>query len=149
YRMSVTLTIRGDEMLIDLSDSPPEANCFVNATRAALLGWVFGAVVSTLCPDLPINAGIHKPLKVIVAEPGTMLNPSKSAATSCGHMESGTKVLRAFHQALHKAVNLSDDPEIRRRAAGLGGNVAPHNVVSGINDAGIPEVWVSFDSLGS
>jgi N-methylhydantoinase B len=149
FPMSVSVTVRGDELLIDLSDSPPEANCFINATRAALLGWVLGAVIRTLFPDLPINAGVHKPLKIIKSEEGTMLNPSKNAATSCGHMESGTKVLRAFHQALHKAVALSEDPQIRLRAAGLGANVAPHNVVSGINDAGIPEVWVSFDSLGS
>lgn len=149
YRLSVSVTVRGDELLIDLSDSPPEANCFVNATRAALLGWIFGDVIRTLVPDLPINSGVHKPLRVIVSEPGTMLNPSKGAATSCGHMESGTKVFRAFHRALHRAVGLSEDPEIRRRSAGLGGNVAPHNVVHGVNDAGLPEVWVSFDSLGT
>jgi N-methylhydantoinase B len=149
YRISVAVTVRGDELLIDLSDSPPEANSFINATRAALLGWVLGAVMRTLVPDLPINAGVHRPLRIIKSEPGTILNPSKNAATSCGHMESGTKVLRAFHEALHKAVALSDDEQIRRRAAGLGGNVAPHNVVSGVNDAGNSEVWVSFDSLGT
>jgi N-methylhydantoinase B len=149
HRLSVSLTVRGDELLIDLSDSPPEANCFINATRAAALGWVFGALIRTLFPDLPINAGIHKPLRVVMAEPGTMLNPSRHAATSAGHMESGTKVLRAFHKALHRAVSLSEDAGVRRRAAGLGGNVAPHNVVNGLNAAGVPEVWVSFDSLGT
>jgi N-methylhydantoinase B len=149
YPISVRLVVRGDELLVDLSDSPPEANCFVNATRAALLGWVFGDLIRTLFPDLPINAGIHKPVRIIKSAPGTMLNPSKNAATSCGHMESGTKVFRAFHRALHKAVNLSESESIRRRAAGLGGNVAPHNVVSGVNDGGAFEVWVSFDSLGT
>ena len=44
-RLSVTVTVRGDELLIDLSDSPPEANCFINATRAALLGWVLGDLI--------------------------------------------------------------------------------------------------------
>ena len=148
-RLSVAVTVRGDELLVDLTDSPPEANCFVNATRAALLGWVLGDLIRTLMPDLPINAGVIKPVQVLLSAPGTMLNPSKFAATSAGHMESGTKVMRAFHQALHKAVALSDSPEIRLRSAGLGGNVAPHNVVAGINDAGVPEVWVSFDSLGT
>ena len=42
--------------------------------------------------------------------------------------------MRAFHEALQKAVQLSDSPELRRRAAGLGGSVAPHNVVAGINE---------------
>lgn len=149
HRLSVALTVRGDELLIDLSDSPPEANCFINSTRAAALGWVFGALIRTLFPDLPINAGIHKPVRVIMSEPGTMLNPSIHAATSAGHMESGTKVLRAFHKTLHRAVALSEDPAVRDRTAGLGGNVAPHNVVSGINNSGAFEVWVSFDSLGT
>jgi N-methylhydantoinase B len=148
-RLSVAVTVRGDELLIDLSDSPPEANCFINATRAALLGWVLGDVIRALMPDLPINTGVTRPLRVIKSAPGTMLHPSKNAATSAGHMESGTKVLRAFHCALHKAIGLSANPEIRRRMAGLGGNVAPHNVVFGLNEAGMPQMWVSFDSLGT
>jgi N-methylhydantoinase B len=148
-RLSVSLTVRGDELLIDLSDSPPEANCFINATRAALLGWVLGDLIRALMPDLPINSGVIRPLRVIRAPEGTMLNPSKNAATSAGHMESGTKVMRAFHGALHKAIGLSESEEIRARAAGLGGNVAPHNVVFGLTEGGAPVVWVSFDSLGT
>lgn len=148
-RLTLELTVRDDEMIIDTSDSPPEANCFINATRAALLGWVLGDVIRTLMPDLPINSGVTRPLSVVRSEPGTMLNPSLNAATSAGHMEAGTKVLRAFHCALHKAVGLSGNPEMRRRSAGLGGNVAPHNVVFGISDEGAPVVWVSFDSLGT
>ena len=148
-RLKLKLTIRGDEMVIDTSDSPPEANCFINSTRAALLGWILGDVIRTLMPDLPINSGVTRALSVVRSEPGTMLNPSLNAATSAGHMESGTKVLRAFHSALHKAVGLSADPEIRRRSAGLGANVAPHNVVFGISDEGAVVVWVSFDSLGT
>ncbi|MEZ5078281.1 MAG: hydantoinase B/oxoprolinase family protein [Solirubrobacterales bacterium] len=148
-RLSVSVTVRGDELLIDLSDSPPEANCFINATRAALLGWVLGDLIRALMPDLPINSGVIRPLKVIKAEPGTMLNPSKNAATSAGHMESGTKVMRAFHGALHKAIGLSANPEVRSRMAGLGANVAPHNVVFGLTEEGAPLMWVSFDSLGT
>ncbi len=148
-RLTLKLTVRGDEMLIDASDSPPEANCFINSTRAALLGWVLGAVIRTLMPDLPINSGVTRALRVVRSEPGTMLHPSRNAASSAGHMESGTKVLRAFHSALHKAVGLSSNPEIRSRSAGLGGNVAPHNVVFGISDEGVNVVWVSFDSLGT
>jgi N-methylhydantoinase B len=148
-RLSVSITVRGGEMLIDLSDSPPEANSFINATRAALLGWVLGDLIRALMPDLPINSGVIRPLKVVRSEPGTMLNPSKNAATSAGHMESGTKVMRAFHCALHKAIGLSANPDIRARCAGLGGNVAPHNVVFGLGEGGVPHVWVSFDSLGT
>ena len=148
-RLSVAVTVRDDELLIDLSDSPPEANSFINSTRAALLGWVLGDLIRALMPDLPINSGVIRPLRVLRAEPGTMLNPSKNAATSAGHMESGTKVMRAFHGALHKAIGLSENPEIRARSAGLGANVAPHNVVFGLTEEGAPLMWVSFDSLGT
>jgi N-methylhydantoinase B len=148
-RVGVTITVRGDELLIDLSDSPPEANGFVNTTRSALLGLLFSCLARSLFPDLPLNAGLHRPLRIIRSQPGTMLNPSHAAATSCGHMEAGTKVFKAFHKALHKAIGLADAPEIRRRTAGLGGNVGAHNVITGLNDAGFPEMWISFDSLGS
>jgi len=148
-RVGVTITVRGDELLIDLSDSPPEANGFVNTTRSALLGLLFSDLARSLFPDLPLNSGLHRPLRVIRSQPGTMLNPSHAAATSCGHMEAGTKVFKAFHKALHKAIGLADAPEIRHRTAGLGGNVGAHNVITGLNDAGFPEMWISFDSLGS
>jgi N-methylhydantoinase B len=57
--------------------------------------------------------------------------------------------MRAFHGALHKAIGLSADPEVRGRMAGLGANVAPHNVVFGLTSEGAPLMWVSFDSLGT
>ena len=96
HPLSVAVTVRGDELLIDLSDSPPEANCFINSTRAAALGWVFGDLIRTLFPDLPINAGIHKPVRVVMSAPGTMLNPSIHASTSAGHMESGPRCSAPF-----------------------------------------------------
>src|SRR5262249_38601101 len=95
WPVRVTLTIRGDEMLIDLSESPPEANGFVNTTRSGLLGTLYGCLVRSLFPDLPINQGLTRPVRVIRSAPHTMLNPSKFAATSCGHMEAGTKVFKA------------------------------------------------------
>src|SRR2546425_6052633 len=57
--------------------------------------------------------------------------------------------MRAFHEALQKAIQLSPEALVRGRAAGLGGSVAPHNVVAGVNDDGVPEIWVSLDSLGT
>jgi N-methylhydantoinase B len=149
YRLSVKIVVRGDELLIDLRDSPPQVDGFVNATRAALLGWILGDLLRTLFPDLPINAGVTKPLRMLKPPLGTMLNPTSDAATSGGHMEAGSKVMRAFHEALQKAIQLSPEAHIRRRAAGLGGSVAPHNVVAGVNDDGVPEIWVSLDSLGT
>ena len=147
--LSVSLTVRDDELLIDLTDSPPQVNCFMNTTRAARLGWVFGELVRGLYADLPINSGLLRPVRVLTSQPGTLLNPGPHAATSAGHMEAGTKVMRAFHGALHRAIGLSSTPEIRSRVAGLGANVAPHNVVSATMDDGTPSMWVSFDSLGT
>jgi N-methylhydantoinase B len=149
YRLTVRLVARGDELLVDLRDSPPQVDGFVNATRAGLLGWIVGDLVRNLFPDLPINGGIVRPLRILRSEPGTMLNPTRDAATSGGHMEAGSKVMRAFHEALQKAIQLSESPLIRRRAAALGGSVAPHNVVAGTDDEGNPAVWVSLDSLGT
>jgi N-methylhydantoinase B len=149
HRLSVKVVVRGDELLIDLTDSPPQVDGFVNATRAALLGWILGDLLRTIFPDLPINAGVTRPLRLLKPPLGTMLNPTRDAATSGGHMEAGSKVMRAFHEALQKAIQLSDTALIRRRAAGLGGSVAPHNVVAGVNDQGAPEIWVSLDSLGT
>lgn len=149
YRLSVKMVVRGDELLIDLTDAPPQIIGFVNTTRSGVLGWILSHLIMTLLPDIPINIGVAKPLRVIMSPPGTMLNPSRDAATSGGHMESGTKVLRAFHQALHKAIGLSNLPELTGRAAALGGVVAPHNVVAGIRRDGSPQMWVSLDSVGT
>src|SRR5439155_19579125 len=141
YRLAVRIVVRGDELLVDLRDSPPQVDGFVNATRAGLLGWIVGDLLRTLFPDLPINGGITRPLRILRSAEGTMLNPTRDAATSGGHMEAGSKVMRAFHEALQKAIQLSESPVVRRRAAALGGSVAPHNVVAGVNREGAPEVW--------
>ena len=148
YRISVSVTVRDDELLIDLRIrrrrlTVRERDPF-GPTRLCP-----GRSLAWALPDLPINAGVTKPLRVLKPPLGTMLNPTPEAATSGGHMESGTKVMRAFHETMQKAIQLSPQQYIRRRAAGLGGSVAPHNVVAGVNDEGVPEVWVSLDSLGT
>ena len=79
-----------------------------------------------------------------------MLNPSKNAATSAGHMESGTKVLAR----LPRRPAQSDRPQRRtRRSAPAPPASAPTSRRTTSSSAsptpGRPLMWVSFDSLGT
>ncbi len=44
--------------------------------------------------DTPINAGIFRPIRLVLPEPGTVLNPTIPAPVSCGHMEGSSKAGR-------------------------------------------------------
>lgn len=63
----VKLTIRGDEAEFDLTGSHPTINTIYNSA----FGATFAAIVSgmkTFFPDVPLNAGLYRTIKVIVPD---------------------------------------------------------------------------------
>jgi N-methylhydantoinase B len=72
-RICVKLTFQGDEVVIDLSGSAPQAdgpvNCTLNMTRSA----IYFALIAAIGDDIPANSGCYAPIK-IVAPPGTIVN---------------------------------------------------------------------------
>ena len=85
-RIHVTLTVRGDEMLLDFTGSAPQVRAALNIPTynhdghwmliTGLVNWI-----CTLEPRIAYNAGLVRPMKVEIPK-GTILNPEPGAA--CG-----------------------------------------------------------------
>ena len=101
-RIHVELTVKGEEVLIDLSGSAEQAvgpvNCTLNMTRSAVVCGVMMALGS----EVPANAGCYRPVTVTAPE-GLVVN-ARSPAPVANRMATGhrivTTVLGAFAQAM-------------------------------------------------
>ena len=104
YYFRPTVHIRDEEIVVDLSDSDPQARGPINVTYVATAAASCTAVLQTLCArDVPLNSGCFKPLRV-VAPPGTVANPVFPAPSVAGNTEGQPRIIAAVQHALSKAV---------------------------------------------
>ncbi|MFM9940433.1 MAG: hydantoinase B/oxoprolinase family protein [Hyphomicrobiaceae bacterium] len=101
-RIAVRMTVRGDEIEIDLSGSSPQVQGPINCTRNMAASGVFCGILMSIGNDIPANAGCYEPVR-IVAPDGlcvTCLSPAPVAnRMAIGHRIVNT-VMGAFAQAL-------------------------------------------------
>lgn len=124
----VTVTKRGDEITFDYTGTDPQTPGFVNAPLSTTISGLLLTFLMLVDPDIPHNAGLLRPLHVIVPE-GCFLNPRYPAATTFGNTLTGphsdalfraladalpTRVTAAWNRVL--ACNLVGyDPRFERR----------------------------------
>lgn len=97
-RIQVTIRKRGRDVIVDFDgtdgQTPGNVNCPLASTYAA----VYYAIIGVVDPGAPPNAGCYRPIQ-IVAEPGTVVNPTPPAALAARSQCAGKvteAVLRAF-----------------------------------------------------
>lgn len=98
----VRIEVRGDEMRLDFDDNPPQVRAGINMVWTALLATVYYAVKTLVDPDIPPNAGLHRPIHVR-AVPGTVLNAVEPAAVN-SRTQTCQRVVDLIHGALAPAV---------------------------------------------
>jgi N-methylhydantoinase B len=135
-RVSCTLTVKDSSLHFDFSDTDPQLDAFINAGSGVMLGIVNGLMMIGLAFDIPINAGILRPIEIELGEPGTVVNPTVPAPVSCGHMEGGLGAGRALWEGMVQALQRSEDPAIRERTAALSHYSWPGNSWVGLDKAG-------------
>lgn len=113
-RVSVTLTIAGDELVADFSESAPMVRGALNSTRSFIQAVVYQAVRSALTVDVPNTSGAFRPIRV-VTKPGTIAEVVMPGASSMR----GVTGFRAFDAVNGALAQLVPD---RIPAAGEGGN---------------------------
>jgi N-methylhydantoinase B len=105
-KINLTVTVRGDEVVFDFTGSSPQTPGFVNAPYSATASALLLTFLMLINPDIPHNAGILRPIRIINPE-GSFLNASFPAATTFGNSITGPTsdaIFRAFAQALPKMV---------------------------------------------
>jgi N-methylhydantoinase B len=110
----VTVTIAGDEVTADFSDSAPMVRGSLNSTRSFVQAVVYQAVRSALTVDVPNTSGAFRPVNV-VTRPGTVAEVVMPGASSMRGV-TGFRCFDAVNGALAQLI-----PD-RIPAAGEGGN---------------------------
>jgi N-methylhydantoinase B len=68
YQIEVAAEKRGDELILDMEGSSPQAPGFINCTRSGLRGALFTGLLPILAPDIRWNEGVLKPVTIKVPE---------------------------------------------------------------------------------
>ncbi len=117
--ISVRLTIKDDQALVDFSPSSPQVEGSVNANLAVTVSAVLYVFRSLIEEDIPFNTGLMRPLKIMVPQ-GSVLNARYPAATAGGNVETSQRIVDVLLGALSQAV-----PEkIPAASAGTMNNIA-------------------------
>lgn len=74
YRIAATLRVREDELFFNLEASE-QARGPINLRPCVMRSLIPCIVVAVLCPELPVNEGISRPIHVTFPPEGTVLNP--------------------------------------------------------------------------
>ena len=112
--ITATVTIAGDEVTADFSESSPMVRGSLNSTRSFVQAVVYQAVRCALTVDVPNTSGAFRPVKVIT-KPGTIAEVVMPGASSMRGV-TGFRCFDAVNGALAQLV-----PD-RVAAAGEGGN---------------------------
>ncbi|MFN3475950.1 MAG: hydantoinase B/oxoprolinase family protein, partial [Candidatus Methylomirabilales bacterium] len=102
-KLRVTITIQGDEAIIDFTGSSPQVKGSVNAIYAVTLSAVFYVFRCLVEFDIPSNTGCFAPLTVIAPE-GTVVNARFPAAVAGGNVETSQRIVDVLLGALSQAV---------------------------------------------
>ncbi len=104
--IELAVTVAGSEVCFDFTGSSPQTPGFVNAPYAATASALMLTFLMLINPDIPHNAGLHRPIRIVNPE-GSFLNAAFPAATTFGNSLTGPTsdaILRAFAQAVPKMV---------------------------------------------
>src|SRR5215207_7783989 len=112
--ITATVTIVGDEVIADLTDSSPMVRGSLNSTRSFVMACVYHVVRSALTLEVPNTAGAFRPVRVLT-KPGTVTEVVMPGASSMRGV-TGFRVVDALNGALAQLI-----PD-RVPAAGEGGN---------------------------
>ncbi|RMF83578.1 MAG: hydantoinase B/oxoprolinase family protein [Nitrospinota bacterium] len=98
-----TVTIRGDSMTIDLSESSPQVTGFINSAYANTRSLAHVAIMYMAPADTPKNEGSMRPITVI-APKGLIVNPHPPAPVCMSTNHCGEEIIEAVFKALAPAV---------------------------------------------
>jgi N-methylhydantoinase B len=101
WKISGTLVIRGDELIVDFTGSDPQCFGPANQTFGTTASAAYNAVLHMVRSDIPYNHGCYRPISVI-APPGSFVNVSYPASCTGGnsdtHPTTVDVLLKAFSQ---------------------------------------------------
>jgi N-methylhydantoinase B len=109
-KLAVTVTVRGDEVQFDFSDCAAQLGTGKNIPYTHTMATVYFCLKAMVDPNLSINEGLYRPIKVIAPE-GSIVNPRPPGGVSSRNLTSmilADVMLDALGQAApHRAMAAS------------------------------------------
>jgi N-methylhydantoinase B len=102
-RIALELTVAGNEMTFDFSESDDEVEGPLNCGIASVSACVYFAFKSVAGADLPANAGAYRPLQVVVRE-GSLFSPRYPAPVCNANIITTQRVVDVIFGALAQVV---------------------------------------------
>lgn len=127
--IALTVNVDGSNILVDFDGTSPQVKWGVNVVYNFTYTYVFMAIKSAFDPDIPINEGATRPIKMTAPE-GSVVNCRYPAAVAA-RMQVGHFMTEMVFRALAPAV-----PD--RIIAGSGGTPAQTNILYGQRHNGKP-----------
>ncbi|MDE2970121.1 MAG: hydantoinase B/oxoprolinase family protein, partial [Chloroflexota bacterium] len=101
--IAVTVSVRGDAMTLDFSETADQRRGCVNAPLAVTLSAALYVLRCIVGEAAPANQGILRPVNVVAPE-GSVVNPRAPAAVAGGNVETSQRITDVLLGALAKAL---------------------------------------------
>lgn len=102
-KISVTITLNGDDMEVDFTGTAPQARGPVNATRGVTQACVYYSIKAVSDPGIPGNHGISLPINIITPK-GSLVNPEFPVPVAHANINTAQRITDVIIGALAQAV---------------------------------------------
>lgn len=144
YRVSLTVTKKGDSLTFDMTGTSRQAPGFINSTEAGLIGAIFSGLSPILAYDIPWNEGLLKLVKVITPS-GVLCNAEWPAPVGSATCAAIWVIENAVVEAISKLVGCHE--KYRQEGQGVpDGSFATLNL-GGLNQYGEPFGTMFLDPI--
>ena len=113
-RVPCDLEVRGDRLIFDLTEAPPQVPHFFNSKEYIIRAQIGPRTRQLLAPGLPFNQAVLDVVE-IVSKPGTIVNSMSPAPIGAAHMDAAMAVFAAVGQCLQLALFASPKASERDR----------------------------------
>lgn len=117
HEIHARLIVEGDEMTLQFRGGP-QTDSFVNGVEPSVLGQSWTTILAQLAFDIPINAGIWRPVHFDLGAKGTIVNAVAPAPVTMSHIQTGMRVNKLLIDVFSQACSFSRNPKINSRVAG-------------------------------
>ncbi len=101
-KLTATITIQGDQAIVDFTGSSAQVRGSLNAVYAITLSAVYYVIRCLIGLDVPNNAGCLAPIQLIAPE-GTVVNALPPAPVAGGNVETSQRIVDVLLGAMAKA----------------------------------------------
>lgn len=116
YELRVRLLVQDDEMTLQYRGGP-QVDCFINGAWPAVVGQSWTTLLAQLAYDIPVNAGVWRPVHFDLGPTGTIVNSVVPAPVTMSHIQTGMRINKLLADVFSQACSLSDDPKTASRVA--------------------------------